>query len=264
MWKYLRALGYLFTGRLAKARAALMENEYVMAATYDASIKKGDQRLLTTRESVADLIRIEQELLGKVKGLGAKMQRLEAIKKGAQTAMQNRINALKDTKTKEQILQDADFIKHKSAFEDADRDYKAAVKEYDEKNADLTKRQGQIATYKAKMATMQRGQEALKAEKSEAIADVQIAKQSEAIDAQLAGLTTDAEDEDLKSAREARERAKARATITAELAGVDHKSQENEYLNLATAAGTAAELDGLLDFGDGAKTEKSEPAKLPE
>lgn len=264
MFRYLKAVWYLFTGRLERARASLSENANVMAATYDAAIKKTQANFETTKEAITELVKIEQDLVVQIKSLGDRMNRLSNVRNGAQVAMQKRVDVLRtEGKSKEEILRDSEFIKHKAAFDDSSSTLTEITSQYDEKNAALEERKRQIATYKSQLQKMQRASDNLRTEKQEALADVAIAKQSEAIDAQLAGLTNNSFDEDLKEAREARQRAKARAKITAELAGNDAKLAEEEYLDYANKQASTSELDGLLDWGD-EQTNDLSPAKLPE
>ncbi len=267
MLRYLKALFYMCTGRLEKARKALMENEHVMAATYDAAIAKTQNSFQTTRAAVAEMVSIEQAKMVQLKGLGEKTERLMLVKNGAQIAMQKRIDVLRSQgKSKDDIVKDAEFIKHQAAYNDASSTLAEVESSYTSVEKEVNERRAMLATYKAQLQKMQRADETLKTEKEEALADVAIARQSEAVDAQLAGLSLASIDKDLKDAREARNRAKARASVTSELAGNDAKIAEDEYVKFSSQTATANQLDGLLNWGD-EKTEAKEdlqPAKLPE
>jgi chromosome segregation ATPase len=188
MFKYIKALWYAVTGRFSKAAAALQENQYVMTATYDAAIKKQEARFKTVKDAVAELVTIEDQRIREIKEIGVKVDKLTRVKTGAQVAMQNRINELRVSGfTKEQIEADADFIKHRAAFADASSTLGESVKRMEDKETDLKERQKQLATYKAELQQMQRNSRNLTEEKQEALADVAIAQQQEAINATLAG-----------------------------------------------------------------------------
>lgn len=251
MFRYFKALWYMITGRFAAAGEALQANKHVMSATYDASIKKGAERFNTVKNAVAELMAIEQTRLQEIKDLTVKAETKQKIQAGAKVAMQRRINTLrKEGKNKEECQMDAEFIKHSSAYKDASSTLSEVEARIDEKEVDLKERQTQVSKFKAELQGMQRAQRALKEEKSEAVADVAVAQQMEAVNSVLAGISEDSTDKDLMAAREARKKAKARASITAELTGNDAVIAENEYL--AEAAGSVAdsELDDLLDWGD--------------
>jgi hypothetical protein len=74
----------------------------------------------------------------------------------------------------------------------------------------------------------------------------------------------DSGDADLAAAREARQRAKSRAQVVAELAGNDADIAQDEYVELAGKTAATQELDGLLNWGDEPVKEEVAPAKLPE
>jgi phage shock protein A len=159
---------------------------------------------------------------------------------------------------------DAEFVKHSAAFKDASSTLAQLEARIEEKEADLANRQKQIATFKAELQQMQRSQQRLKEEKSEALADVAVAQQMESINNVLAGISEDSTDKDLEAARKARERAKASAEIASELTGNDARAAESEYLTMAAGSQADAELDGLLNWGDEESDAKIANAKLPE
>ena len=265
MGRYFRALWYMLTGRFSAAAEALQSNKYVMSATYDRAIEKGQDRFNTVKNAVAKLMSIEQTRVEEIKQLQSREEKYGKIKKGAHAKMQKRIDELrKDGKDKSAIMQDSEFVKHQAAYQDAASSLKDVEERIDDKEADLEERRGQIATYKAELQSMQRDQASLRTEKNEAVADVAIAQQAEAINAVLAGISEDTTDKDLQAAREARKAAKAKAKITADIAGNDARLAENEYLEAATGSEVDEELDALLDFGDESPATGLADAKLPE
>ena len=112
MFRYLRALWYMMTGRFGAAADALQSNKHVMTATYDKSIAKSAERFQTVRDAVASLMSIENTRIQEIKDLTANADKLAKIKNGAQVAMQRRIDALKSSgKTKEEIQRDPAVLK---------------------------------------------------------------------------------------------------------------------------------------------------------
>jgi phage shock protein A len=266
MWRLLRALGYLLTGRLSAAAAALQGNQFVMAATYDQSIKKSEERFKQVRDAVASLMGLEQTRIQEIKGLSANVEKLAKIKQGAQVAMQKRIDALlAQGKTKEDIQKDGEYIKHAGNYKDASSTLEQYNIQIHDKEKDLAERKQQIATYKVELQKMQKDHEKLRAEKSEALADVAIAKQQQQINDLLNGIADDTTDKDLQAARDARKQAQAKAKISAELAGNDAKLAESEYLQLASTSTADKELDNILNWGEMDKNKSVlEDAKLGE
>ena len=265
MFRYLRALWYMMTGRFGAAADALQSNKHVMTATYDKSIAKSAERFQTVRDAVASLMSIENTRIQEIKDLTANADKLAKIKNGAQVAMQRRIDALKSSgKTKEEIQQDPEFIKHSGNYKDAASSLEQTNAQIHDKESDLHDRTTQIAQYKIELQAMQKAQEKLKNEKVEAIADVAIAQQAQQIADVLNGIAEDTTDKDLVAVREARAKAKAKAKITTALSGNDARLAENEYLELASTGAADKELDGLMNWGEETATSKMEDAKLPE
>lgn len=265
MIRYMRALWYIFTGRWSAAAEALQSNKYVMEATYDRSIAKSGERFQTVKDAVAKLMSIENTRIIEVKDLTAKAEKLEKIKAGAQSAMQKRIDSLRTSgKSKEEIQQDPEFIKHSGNYKDANSSLEQTHQQIADKEADLKERQAQIAKYKLELQAMQKNHEKLRQEKTEAVADVAIAQEAQQIADVLNGIADDTTDRDLASVREARKNAQAKAKITAELSGNDAHLAESEYLQLASNSVADKELDSLLNWGEEEPAAKMEDAKLAE
>ena len=275
MWRFFRALGYLFTGRFVTAYHTLMSNRYVMEATYDKSIQKGQDRFVTVKDAVAGLMQIKIQKTATVKEVTEEVTKLSNIKLGASNKAKQRaqavVNAAKaegltdPAAIKARVEADAEYIKHTAAFNDASSTLTEKSKRLAELEADIAGRDKQIATYKAELQQMQRSNEKLKEEKHEAIADVAIAQQMDAVNSVLAGLAEDSTDKDLQAAREARQKAQAKAQISSELVGNDARLAESEYLDFANTVQANTELAGILDLDNMIGTpETTAPAKLPE
>lgn len=264
IWRYLRALGYMLTGRFTAAADALQSNPHVMAATYDTAIEKSQERFHRVRDGVAAQVAIEKKRIEEIKTRHAEADKCQNLKAGAQIALQRVVDALRgEGKTKEEIQQHPDYIKYSASFKSAVTELEAKNSRITELEADLVERRKQIAVYKGQLQDMQRDLEKLKEEKHEALADVAIADQQKAINDVLAGVAEDTVDKDLVAVREARNRANAEAQVSAEIAGNDSRLAENELLELAATNAADKELDSVLNWGEDASP-KLEDAKLSE
>lgn len=263
MFKLIRAFFSMIAGFFSSKEEALQANKHVMTATYDRAIDKKRERFSTVKNAVAELIRLEEMGKIKLKELGDKCEKLEKVKAGALAAMQRTISNLKGM-TKEQIQQNPDFIKHNAAYNDASSTLAEVESQIADKEAEIAERAKMVSQYKAELQQMQRDADKLVSEKAEAIADVAIAQESEAINAVLAGIESDTTDQDLAKARAARHRAKAKASITAQLAGNDARAAEDEYVALANTTRVDAQLDNLLNWGETEDPTTLADAKLPE
>lgn len=264
MFRYFRALWYFCTGRFSAAAEALASNEFVMAATYDASIEKSQQRYNTVRNAVAKLVGIEQEKVAKVKTLTEKFQTLEKVKQGAAGKAKSLADQLKAQGVPvDQIKKNPEYLKHMAAFQNAATSAKDVENDIQSLENELEGHRGQISQYKIQLQNMQRSNKDLQEEKQEAIADVAIAKEMQAVNDVLNGLTEDTVDKDLVAARKARQNAKAKAHITAELAGNDARLAEAEYIDFAANNDASSEFDALIGLTEDTET-SLDPAKLPE
>lgn len=264
MFKYFRALWYMVTGRFSAAAEALQGNQYVMAATYDASIEKSEERYHTVRNAVAKLVGIEQDRVEKIKTLSEKCERLEKVKAGAAGKAKALAEKLKgEGKSAAEIKQHPEYLKHMGAFQNAATSLTEAEGDIEELEVELEGHRKNIAQYKVQLQNMQRSAKDLKEEKQEAIADVAIAKEMQAVNDVLSGVAEDTVDKDLQAARQARKDAKAKAKITAELAGNDAALAEDEYVNFASSNDASSEFDDLIGLTDNDASD-FDPAKLPE
>jgi predicted nucleic acid-binding Zn-ribbon protein len=265
MFRYFRALWYFCTGRFSAAAETLASNEFVMAATYDASIEKSQKRYHTVRNAVAKLVSIEQEKVTKVQALTEKFQKLEKVKQGAAGKAKALAEQLKGQgQTNDQIKKNADYLKHMAAFQNAATSATDTENDIQGLEKELDGHRAQIAQYKIQLQNMQRSNKDLQEEKQEAIADVAIAKEMQAVNDVLNGLTEDTVDKDLIAARKARQNAKAKAHITAELAGNDAQLAEAEYVDFAANNDASSEFDALIGLTEDDTDSNLDAAKLPE
>jgi phage shock protein A len=264
MRRYLRALFYLMTGRFKKAADSLATNKYVMEATYDKAVEKNTDRLQTVKSAVASLIRINEDNKEKLAAKVKEQAHQEKIKVGALAKAKDTAAKLQAAgKTIEQIKADAEYIKCNAGYAAATKEWAKLDSEIEELEASITEKEGRINTFKVELQNMQRSIEALKEEKHEAIADVQVAKQEREIADALNGISTDTTDNDLVAVREGRKREKAEAKVSRELAGTNAKNVDNEFASYGETAGAMSEFDALIGLEQKAAP-VMDPSKLPE
>lgn len=253
MFRWLRAWMYKLTGFFGDAADDMQVDKHVMAATYDRSISASQDRFQTVKNAVAELMGIEEGKTTTINELTKRVEHLESVKAGAQGMLQRLIERLRSENpdvSADEIKHHPEYIEHSTAYNDADSTQQEIEERITGLELEVDERKAQIAQYTAELQQMQREFSRLKEEKHEAIADVQIAKQAEAVDNVLAGISRDTTDKDLEAAREARKRAKNKAKISSKMAGTDAKSQESQYLEFAQKTKTNSKLDSLLDFGE--------------
>ncbi len=129
--RYLRALGYLFTGRIDRARQTLAANPDVMRATYDQVIKDKTSRIHQYKDAVAGMIGQEEKKRNQVKQLTEDIQQLERMRAGA-AAMAKKVVARHNGDI-EAVKQDAEYARCQTAF----KDFSSTLTEKEQRVADL-------------------------------------------------------------------------------------------------------------------------------
>jgi phage shock protein A len=271
--RWLKAMMYLFTGRLDAARRALDTNPHVVRAKYDDIIREKVSSIHTYKQAVAGLIAQQEGKMAKVKTLTAEVERLERLKAGALAKAKQSVAKLqKDGKAKEEIQRDADYRKCLSAFNDFSSTLNEKQDRITELEQDVDQYRQRIGEHKVQLQGLLREIESLKSESADAVADMITAKQEKEIGDTLAGIAKDGTAEELQRMRQLRQEVKAEARISKELSGVEAKSQEEEFLEYARTSSADSEFDalvGLSEAKDAGPREKESrgpegPSKLPE
>ena len=143
---------------------------------------------------------------------------------------------------------DPEFVKCQGAFRDFSTTLEEKNRLVTELEGDVKRLSDSIENHKLQMQSLMRDLDKLKEEKPEAVADVISAKEEQSIADTLNGLSQDRTDEELQGLRELRNKAKASATISKELAGTDTKRQEAEFMAAVETSQSNSEFDSLI-FG---------------
>ena len=102
----------------------------------------------------------------------------------------------------------------------------------------------------------------------QAVADLMTAKEEKELADMISGISEDRTSEELQELRDLREKAKAGARVSRELAGTETQRSEAEFLEFATQAASDNEFDRLIGLTkEAAEPKAEEPAdrtKLPE
>ncbi|MCE2653579.1 MAG: hypothetical protein LW650_08800, partial [Planctomycetaceae bacterium] len=93
--RYLRAFGYLITGRIDAARKELSTNPYVVQATYDKIVQEKTIRIAQYKDAVAALIAQEEKKKNRIRELTSDVNRLEQLKQGAAAKAKAMVEQLK-------------------------------------------------------------------------------------------------------------------------------------------------------------------------
>jgi hypothetical protein len=123
-----------------------------------------------------------------------------------------------------------------------------------------------VSGHQTQIQSLMRDLEKLKEEKHDAVASVLSAKEEEQIADMMTGLSNDRTSEELRELRELRQKVGAKARVSRELAGLDVKRAEADFMEFAKDSEANNEFDALI--GLASETAKEEApradAKLPE
>jgi chromosome segregation ATPase len=262
MGRYIRAFGYLITGRIDAARKVLSANPYVIQATYDRIVQEKTARINQYKTAVAQMIAQEEKKLATVKSLSEETKRLEQLKEGAAGKAKSVVDKLKGQGVSmEEIKKNEEYLKCLAAFNDFSTTLKEKYDRIAELEGDIAQLQGNLGNHKVQMQQLLRDLEKLKEEAAATVADVITAKEEEEIGNILAGISEDRTSKELQEMRDLRQEQKAKARVSRELAGTDTKRQEAEFLDYANKSASSDEFDKLI--GLAAEVDKS-AAEQPE
>ncbi len=269
--RYLRALGYLVTGRIDSARKELSANPYVIQATFDRVIEEKKARIQQYKDAVARLIAQQEKKMAGVRTLSNDVNQLEQLKQGAAAKARQVVAQLKARGlSEEQIKHDEEYLRCMTAFNDFTSTEKEKSERIAELEADVNNLGENISGHKVQLQQLMRDLDKLKEESAATVADVITAKEEKEIADMISGISTDRSSKELEELRDLRGTMKANARISREVAGTDTKRQEAEFMEYARTSVATSEFDKLIglagdaDKGESAAPERAVDAKLPE
>jgi phage shock protein A len=261
--RWIKAVGYLLTGRMDSARRVIDTNPHVVRAKYDAIVRDKVSQIHIYKQAVAGLIAQQENKIAKLKTLTDDVGQLERLRAGALAKAKQMVDSLTKTgKAKEEIQATEDYQKCLAAY----NDFSSTLAEKQDHIAELERDIGaygkSIGDHKVQLQQLLRDVEKIRSEAADAVADVITAKQERDLADMMSGIAKDSSAEELQRLRQLRQEVKAEARISKEMAGTDTKAQEAEFLDYARRTSASSEFDSLIGLAE--KTEgKSAAAKTP-
>ncbi len=263
--RWFRAIGYLFTGRIDRARRSVTSNPDVIRATYDRVIGDKKGHALQYKDAVAAMIGQEEKKKATLTSLSEEIAQLERMKAGAAALARKVVE--KHAGDIEAVKKDPEYVRCQAAFKDFGATLTEKTQRAEELEADILMLSKNIGDHKIQIQGVLRDLEKIKEEKHDAVADVISAREEQQIADMVSGISDDRTTEELAELRDLRREAKAKATMSREMAGLDAKRDEQEFLAYATETTADDEFDALIglaretsegDGGPGGET------KIPE
>ena len=261
--KYFRAVWYLMTFRVDKASETPRMNPGVVSANYDRIIDEKRQRLNQYKDAVSAMIAQEESKKEKLRAVTEEIGKLEKLRAGAAAKAKKLVEQYNGDV--EAVKRDPEYVKCQAAFKDfsstlAEKQHRAT--EIDE---DLKQLVANVSGHKTQIQSLMRDLDKLKEEKHDAVADILSASEERQIADMMTGLSNDRTSEELRELRELRSKSSANARVSRELAGMDTKRAEAEFMEYAQSTEADDEFDALIGL---AKKETPAPAqqesKIPE
>ena len=257
--KYVRAVGYLLTFQIDKASETLRSNPGVISSNYDRIIREKRARINQYKDAIAGMVTQEETKKQKLKAVIDDIERLEKLKAGA--AAKARQVASRHNGDKDAVHADPEYQKCQSAF----KDFSATLAEKQQRAAelegDLQELVENVTRHKNQIASQMRELEKLSEEKHDAVADVMSAQEEKQIADLMSDLSEDKTGEELRELRELRTKASAQARVSREVAGMDTKQAENEFMEYAADSVAMDEFDQLIGLSEADGPDTATPAE---
>ena len=261
--KYFRAVWYLMTFRVDKASETLRMNPGVISANYDRIIIEKRERLNQYKDAVSAMIAQEESKKEKLRQVTDEIGKLEKLRSGAAAKAKKIVEQYGGDP--EAVKKDPEYIKCQSAFKDFSSTLAEKQQRASEIDEDLKQLVANCSGHKTQIQSLMRELDKLKEEKHDAVADVLSANEEKQIADMMTGLSNDRTSEELRELRELRQKSAASARVSRELAGMDTKKAEAEFLEYSQSSEADDEFDALIGLS---KKESPAPAqqesKIPE
>ncbi|TWT94815.1 hypothetical protein Pla108_36660 [Botrimarina colliarenosi] len=262
--KYTRAVWYLLTFRIDKASETLRMNPGVVSANYDRIIQEKRARINQYKDAIGAMVAQEETKKQKLKAITEDIQRLEKLRQGAAAKAQQ--VAAKHNGDPEATRNDPEYVKCQAAFKDFTSTLAEKQSRVVELEADLEQLMANVNRHKTQIQSQMRDLEKLGEEKHDAVATILSAKEEQEIADIMSGVSEDRTGEELRELRELRQKASAKARVSRELAGLDTKQAENDFLEYAKESAANDEFDALIGLTTKpeADSPSAEQTRIPE
>jgi phage shock protein A len=255
----------MVTGKIDAARREISGNPAVVGATFDSIIEEKQKRIRQYKDAVGAMIAQEEKKRDSLRRQSEDIARLEKLKQGA-AAMARKV-VERHGGDAEAIKGDPEYVKCQTSF----KDFSSALEEKEgrvaELETDISTLHDGIAGHKVQLQSLMRDVEKVQQEKHETIADIITAKEEKEIADMISGISADRTSRELQELRDLRRESKATARVSSELAGLDTKRSEEEFIQYAEASAADDEFDRLIGLAKEAEKPEAEPTdrtRLPE
>jgi chromosome segregation ATPase len=266
--RFFRAILYSCAGDFSKWTEKYETNTGYVTAEYEDITNDQKRSINDTTDAVAGLMEIVGQKEHRLQILTQQIEDLNKKRIGAQAKAKKTVAQLqKSGKTMQEIQNDPTVLKCSGFFED----FSTSVKDKEEEAAhlekEIEKQNNDLARYKTQLQRMHTELKKIKAEKHETIADLEIAKQEEKVNAAILGISDSKTEERRGRIQELRRKRRAKSDINAEMAGIANEDAEQEFLDFATKSEAQNDFFDSIGISETEITtefESGEGTKIPE
>jgi phage shock protein A len=255
--RYLRALGYFVTGRFDRARQSLSMDPDVVRATYDRVIEEKKARIHQYKDAVGAMIVQEERKKSALKRLSEEVARLRKLREGA-AAMARKV-VERHQGDVASVKADQEYTKCQSAYKDFSSSLEEKENHCNELDVEIRELAKSISGHKTQLESLLRDLEKIRQEKHATVAEIITAQEEREIADMIAGISKDRTTEELQELRDLRDRAKATARVSREMAGTDIQRSEAEFLEYAAKSAADDEFDALIGLSKETPRVSAEP-----
>jgi chromosome segregation ATPase len=212
------------------------------------------------------MIAQEETKKAKVSQLTEDIQKLEKLKSGAAGRAKQLVD--KYNGDSNAVKNDPEYAKCQAAFKDFSSTLAEKQKHVSELEEDLRTLIANVSTHKNQIQSLMRDLDKIREEKHDAVADILSATEEKQIADLVNGISADKTNDELQRLRDLRQKASANARVSRELAGMDSKRAESEFLEYAQKSAADDEFDALIGLSKESKPADHDAsvrdAKIPE
>lgn len=263
--RWLKALGYLLTGRIDNARKAIDANPNVMNAKYDEMGRRLSEQI---NEFVNAAAKVSAHVAKKKANLLSTDEEIAKLQKLQAGALNMGKRVAEELQSKgEDPTNHVEYTTHRSAYNDFSSTLLEKLKMKTEledaiKSGELTSK-NHLSTLK----NLKRQYEDLKKEQGEMVARMITSQQERELNESISGLDADTGkiQSERSSIRAMVMESEAAAKITGKLAGTDARRVEEEYMEQAVSSAANSEFDnftGIAPKATNALPEKTDTINL--
>lgn len=264
--RFFRSIGYMLTGRIDAASSGMRSNPHVVRATFDHVVSEKKKRIQQYKSAVAAMIAQEEKKKASLKTLTDEVAKFEKLKTGA-AAMARKV-VQKHNGDIEAVKADPEYLKCQAAY----KDFSNTLEEKEARcvglEEDIQTTTASISDHKNQLRALLDEIDKIKDEQEETVADIVSSKEEKELADMISGISEDRTSQELQQMRDLRQKAKAGARVSREMAGIESKRSEEEFLEYATRSVADSEFDALIGLSDAAEDESDDKstdrARLPE